>query len=461
MSRYIYLFFSFLLISCGGDKLEAIVEREDSSSVLLFEHVDIFTGLDSVLLRDHFVLVANGKIQTISQRPIDHPDAKKINGTGKTMLPGLIDAHVHLSGSGAVPWENIPANVEYNLQAYLYAGITTVYDLGGLSSDLKKLANAVATEEIVGPSIFHTHIPITIKNSHPIPLTEQMLPWPLNKFVNMISPTIDKPNEARELIGSYLKKDVDYVKIVCDEIPPGSPTMNYAQLKALVDEVHRQDKKAIVHIGSADNAIDAVQAGADVLAHGIWRGALTGAQADVLAHSNVSIIYTLAAMQNVKSIHNGTYKPGAMDRRLVPFKVIDPVTGENGRNVRQQPVMNMFFADVDLQSQYWEQNFQLLLGRGARILVGTDSSLPGTYAGSTYYQELEALSSYGMTNYQVLKAATFHNARAFLSNPDFGTVEEGKVADLLLVVGNPLQSLKVLRQPEMIISRGNAVRRTR
>jgi len=452
-----------MLSTCSKGTVDRnLVEGSNKNQAILLRNVNIFNGRDSSLLLNKDVLLDSGIIKAIATYlKSTKEEVIEIDCRGKTLMPGLIDAHVHLSGSGCVPWEKVPADMVYNLSAYLYAGVTTVYDLGGLASDISNLSKQVETGEVIGPTIYNTHIPITVKNSHPIPLTEEMLPAPLKRLVNIISPTIDKIEDAPQLIKNYLKHDIDYVKIVCDQIPPGSPEMSFEQLKALIDEAHKSDRKVFVHIGSPQNALDAIRAGADVLAHGVWRGRLSPSQADTIAAANIPIIYTLAGFHNVKAIYNGEFTPSKRDQVLVPQNILGPITGEKGKDVYHQKQMNLFFKDVVNQSPNWLYNFQLLHQRGVTILIGTDSNLPGTYAGSTYYQEIQTLKAFGLSNYEILTGATYLNSRIFLSAPDFGLVAEGYKANLLLINGNPLENIELIHEPEMILKEGEIIQKVR
>ncbi|WP_291101339.1 MULTISPECIES: amidohydrolase family protein [unclassified Flavobacterium] len=447
------------LFGCKNYYTKELIKKSDNTFPILITEVNIFNGKDSTLILNKDVVIENGFIKVITNHfiPIKNKSYKIINGKGKTLMPGLIDAHVHLSGSGSVPWKNVKANEKYNLSAYLYAGITTVYDMGGTASSMEKLSEKVEKGTLLGPTIYHAHIPITIKNSHPIPLSKEILGWPLKLFVGIITPTIKNTGEAKKIIEKYTNKKVDYVKIICDQIPPDSPEMPFPLLKALIDESHKKGYKVFVHMGSPEDAVNAVKAGADVLAHGIWRGKLTPEQADVIANSKVPVIYTLAAFQNVNSINKGEYIPNKYDTLLVPKIILDPVTKWNGLDIKNQPVMSAFFNDVTNKSPYWLDNFKLLHNRNVTIVLGTDSLLPGTYAGSTFLQEIDVLKEYGMTNFEILTGSTYLSSKLFLQNPDFGSVEVGKKANLLLINGNPLVNLKLVKTPETILMNGTII----
>lgn len=437
-----------------------LVEKKASKEPILIKNVSIFNGKDQLLSEPKDVLLSNGIIKKIST-VIESAgkNYKIIDGSNKTLMPGLIDAHVHISGSGAVPWKNIAANEAYNLSAYLYAGITTVYDLGGIASKLQKLSQKVERGTVLGPSFYHCHIPMTIKNSHPIPLTQEMLFWPLSALINQIAPTIDSVDEAPKAIAKYLKNGVSYVKLTSDQIPEGSPEMSFEQIQALSEEAHRNNRNVFIHIGSPENAVNAAEAGVDIIAHGVWRGKLTEEQADRIAACNIPVIYTLAGFQNVAQIYEGNYQPNKIDRLLVPAAILDPVTGKNGLDVKKKKAMGSFFETVHRNRPHWQHNFQLLKERGVRIIVGTDSSLPGTYAGASYFQEIDALKGFGLSNYEILSGATYNASKLFLDNPDFGIVAEGKKANLLLLNGNPLVDLAVVKTPEMIFLKGDRINR--
>ena len=139
-----------------------------------------------------------------------------------------------------------------------------------------------------------------------------------------------------------------------------------------------------MHVGSAQNAVDAVNAGADVLAHGIYRSALSDADAKTIAKKNVPVIYTLAGFVNVLRIADGEYAANSLDSMLLPHEILEGVSLEAGKKINETEVMKDFVRDVRANAGFWKKNFELLRKNGVKILVGTDSALPGTYPGSTY-----------------------------------------------------------------------------
>ena len=440
----------------------SLIEMEDECSPTLIEDVSVFDGKQNDLIEHQDVLIQDGKIADIGPSgTIPVSSMKKIEAHGMVLMPGLIDSHVHLSGNGAIPWRKIKPRINYNLEAYLYSGITTIYDLGGIAGKLKKISNQLESGKLCGPSLYHTHIPVTIKDSHPIPLSKIMLPKALGFLANLVFPTIKKESDARKIVRSFKRKGINYMKLACDKIPPNSPEMPTKLLKALVQESHNQNLKVFVHIGSVDNAMSAIEAGADILAHGIWRDPLNSEQAKLVAQSEVKIIYTLAGFVNVDKINKGNFKPSEKDRLLVPCCVLEPVAEDNGKDVHKQEVMNDFFQNVSDHRTHWERNFELLNNLNVPILVGTDSNLPGTYAGSTYYQELYELERFGMETYKILQGATYRNATLFIDDPDFGHISKGAKADLLILKDDPIKNLRTIEEPAYIFKNGKQVRRIR
>ena len=134
-----FILFSIVLFThCGGTKgsYNKYLISTTQQKPILITNVSIFNGKDHKLSYNQDVFIKNGIIQSISQaNKTTYQEAQKIiEGKGKFLIPGLIDAHVHIASNGSPPWDVVKPDPVFNLNAYLYAGITTVYDLGGLAN---------------------------------------------------------------------------------------------------------------------------------------------------------------------------------------------------------------------------------------------------------------------------------------------------------------------------------------
>ncbi len=460
LNRLLILCFLMVFASCDNETSVSFIDVERLEQPIIIKNVSIFNGRDSIILTNQIVRIENGNIVSIDTVGfIDTSGCVIIDGQHKFLMPGLIDSHVHLSGSGAVPWQNVKADIPYNLMAYLYCGITTIYDLGGLSSQMNKISTQIEKGELVGPDLYHTHIPITVKNSHPIPLTREMLWWPLSAMINKMAPTVTSDTDLDEFIDEYSKNDIDFVKIAHDQIPEGSPEMSVALMGGLIKSAHQAGYSAFVHTGSPENALSAAKEGADALAHCIWRGELTDEMADSIVKQNVPLMTTLSGFFNVNAIYEQSFEPSELDQLLVPTCVIHPVAGLNSSDLTKSPVMHSFFEDVHNYTHLLKSNFLKLYRRNITFLVGTDSSLPGTYAGSTYYQELLILKEWGISHFEILRAATYYPAKLMEKSPSFGWINDGNKAHLLLLNDNPLENLEAVFSPELIIKDDLLIRR--
>ncbi len=460
------LIFGFSVMSCADSPYRPLIGESKSHETIVIQNVRLFDAIDSsgssgsITQEEMDIIIRDGKIAAIGKTgSLDTQDGFIVDGSGKTLLPGFIDTHVHMIGSGEAPWQSYPIDVEHNLHGWLYSGVTTVFDLGGFPGMTGDWQQSVQTGETLGPNIYRAGYNVTAKGSHPIPIAKELAPFPINLMVASVLPQIKNAEEAKTFVASMMEENVDFIKAVVDDIPSGSPKMNRDTLSALVEESHANGLKILVHISHAEDAVMAAEVGADALTHGVIRDELSVEQAKIIADANVPVIYTLSGWQALALMIEGKYEVSAINYDISPAGLLRGVELESGKAFAKTPVA----ADMATQTlkgrQYWRQNIINLRDAGVIFLVGTDSPLPGVYPGGSYHDEMASLVEAGIAPAQILLGATSRAAKWLDKDSEFGTIEVGKQADLVLIDGNPLEDILRTTQIEMVIKSGVIVNR--
>jgi imidazolonepropionase-like amidohydrolase len=443
-----------------GTTQNHLLSKSESSPKFIITNVSIFNGKDSLILPYQDVFVNNGIIEKIiATGTSSFKGYDTINGSNKFIMPGLIDAHLHIQSNGSTPWAKTKHNQNKVNESLLYCGITTAFDLGGIAFKSKKIKKKSQKGKMLCPDLFNSHIPMTIPGAHPIPASKEALPFPLNKMADGLVPTVSSKKSAQKVVKKYVKQDIDFVKIICDELPPGTPEMDLETLKSIIVEVHKHKLKAVVHVGSSENAVNAIKAGADVLAHGIYRGLLSEDDARFIAKSKIPIIYTLYAFEFNFQMVQGLYTPTHFDSLLLEKVILKGISGKNGLQVESSGVIHSFTSSLVKQKENWKNNLSILRKYNAKIIVGTDAGTPGYGHGTAIYHEIDELIKYGMSNFEVLNAATHLSSFTFFDTPNFGLIAEGYEADMLILNDNPLKNINSIKQPDFIISNGQILKR--
>jgi imidazolonepropionase-like amidohydrolase len=228
-------------------------------------------------------------------------------------------------------------------------------------------------------------------------------------------------------------------------------------LQALVAASHRRGLKVFAHIGTIEDALACARAGVDVLAHGIYRGQVSKAQAEELARRRIPIVYTLAAFARTLELSRGLLVPTALDTATVPSEILKGVSGQSGRRFTGAPAITEWISALSDNERYWNDNVHTLYAAGVPLLIGTDSPLPAIFPGSSFHIELRTLAAAGVPPGELLLGATARAADAL--GLDGGRIEPGRPANLILVRGDPLADLSAAEQVELIVLQSRLVRR--
>ena len=330
-------------------------------------------------------------------------DVEIIDGTDKTLLPGLIDVHAHV-WSGA------------DLAQAAVFGTTTVLDMGtGNPAALLALRRAA---EAPGNTLADPRTAgylVTVPDGHG---TEYGIPVP----------TMTEPSEAQAFGDARISEGSDYIKIVYDDghvVGVPFKTLSKAALKAFVDAAHARGKLALVHIGALQDAVDAIEAGADGLEHLFIDASPTAECATVVAAHGAFAVPTLSVLRSITGASTG---PGiAADPRCSPYLPTAAIDGL-WKQFPRLPTAASYRAA--------EETVRQLRSAQVPVFVGTDAPNPGTAHGASVHGELRLLVSAGLTPVEALAAATRVPAERF-GLTDRGRIGVGARADLLLVYGDP------------------------
>ncbi|NRH33116.1 amidohydrolase family protein [Rhodococcus sp. MS13] len=361
-------------------------------------NVRVFDGLD--LIAATAVRLELGTIVELGDLVIARAHDDLIDGRGGTLVPGLIDSHVHLL-PGA------PAQA-------LSFGVTTVLDM---FSKPPLVQRAISEgHERGNATVFSSSIGATAPGGHP-----SMMYAPF--------PYVSSAQEAADFVSARRNEGATYLKLFYESgqgVGMTLPSLELPTIRALVDAAHAENMLAVAHVQQAVDAVEVVDCGVDVLAHAP-KNEMTHAQIAAIVEAKAAVIATL-------SIQDGFPSPGEPAPLLTQAALVD--------------ALSPAWIDVlEAQSKRWmppqmpsfeiaAQNVGALHRAGCTILAGTDAPNPGTVHGASLHRELQHLVAAGFSPVAALRAATAGPAEVF-ALVGRGRIIPGAIADLVLVDGRP------------------------
>lgn len=374
------------------------------------------------------VVLEDGKIAAVGG---PHPggDAEALDLQGRTLMPGLIDCHVHLTFAGdpkdveqaaTVPVPDLAWTAAASARQTLEGGITAVRDVGARAGVAIRLREAIAAGRLPGPRMRAAGAIICMTGGHG---------W-------FIGREADGPDDVRRAVREQLKAGADCLKFTATGggmtpgVDPRASSFTEAELAAGVDEAHKAFRRAIAHAQGNAGIRNAVRAGIDSIEHGVY---LDDTVIEEMRERGTFLVPTLVAPAMIArhGIEAG-----------IPAYVVQKASGV-----------------VDIH----RESFRKAVRAGVRIAMGTDAGTPFNRHGANA-QELALMVECGLSPADTIVAAT-RNAAELLDLLDVtGTVELGKAADLLVVDGDPLADVGILGDRDRlpgILKDGRWVRRAR
>jgi imidazolonepropionase-like amidohydrolase/ABC-type multidrug transport system permease subunit len=438
------------------------------SRSLLIRGVRIFTG-DGRVIESGGVLVKNGKIEHIYEGATPDPKevkAEALEASGKTLLPGLIDVHVHLVASGG--FSDSPADYQFDktmpraLAAYLYSGITAVKSVGDPLDQILKVRALANSGERLGAELFTCGPMFTAPGGHGTEYFKNV-PEQYRKSAEEQTVRIPRtPEAAKQQVDELKKRGVDGIKAILEAGAAGMlfNRMDVSLLRAVAEESHAQKLPIVVHTGDSHDVADALSAGINGIEHGSMRDQIPAALFAQMKTQGVAYDPTLTVVEAFVDIASGSVEP--LERPLVlqagPSALIDSskkfLASENGAKMRER--MKHFPVSMELA----KQNLLSAWKAGVMLVTGSDAGNPLVLHGSTIQRELELWVEAGIPPAVALQAATYNAAQLLGAGDRIGLVKEGYDANLLLVDGNLLKEIKQIESIQSVILKGEQISRS-
>jgi imidazolonepropionase-like amidohydrolase len=403
-----------LALALGG----ALAAGNQADTEKIFTGARLIDGTGRPPIANATIVVRDGRI--VSAGAVRPPaGAQPISLAGKTVIPGLINAHGHVSD---------PAR---DLRVYAAYGVTTVYSLGG-----EQAAHFRAREQQADAGLDRTRI-----------------------FVAGDVVTGSTPEDARAAVATNAERKVDFIKIRVDDNLGTSKKMPPEVYRAVIDEAHRRGLRVAAHVFYLEDAKGLLEAGVDLIAHSIRDMEIDAATIAAFKTRNVCLVPTL--MREVSTFVYESTPPFFADPEFLkhaePSQVARFKDPKEQAAVRASTSAQRYKAGLDVA----RRNLKQAADAGVRIAMGTDSGtgLPGRFVGYFELMELEMMAQAGMTPSQILAAATRDAARCLEADGGLGTIEPGKWADFVVLNGDPLADIRNVRKIDSVWIAGNRVRR--
>ncbi|MBF6024083.1 metal-dependent hydrolase family protein [Lysobacter niastensis] len=432
MTRNRTLLASALVLALAGTSLASAAPKADVVVIHAGKLVDVDHGK---VLADQAIRIEGERITRVEPyASANVGDAKVLDWSRYTVLPGLMDLHTHIADEGqsadpAAPLKSTPARDAFigakNARDTVRAGFTTVRDVGvfrGLSD--VALRDAISAGLIPGPRMFvaGAYITITGGGGEITGLPEgTVVPQEFRLGVS------DSEQEVRQKVNYLFDHGVDFIKVIAtgavlaDGTEPGESEYTEAEIRAAVEEAKRRGGFVAAHAHGAEGIKRAVRAGARSIEH-----------ASYLDDEGIALMKQHGTWL-VADIYNGDY--------------IDTVGRQEGWSAEK---LRKNLETTDVQ----RQGFRKAAKAGVNIGYGTDS---GVYPHGDNARQFKYMVRYGLTPMQAIQSATINAARSLGREAELGSVTPGKSADLVAVSGDPLADITTLENVQAVVARGHLV----
>ena len=366
-----------------------------------------------------------------------------LDASGCTVLPGLFDLHVHLAVTGASMNDFIPVPMEDELRAHLQCGVTSVADLHNEPSTVFALRDRSRVEPDLA-RLYAAGGAFTAPGGH-------------GTQFGFETNAVTSAEEVEERFATLLPQEPDLVKAIVEHGGwsglPEMPALDEELLGAVEAHARQAGLPLLTHVWTLDEALTAARRGVTAFAHGVYIGDVTPELVELMKRNDVGYIPTLAVTEGALRVAQGrTPYRNELSRQALHPDVYASVSGDTGSTFVQETGIGGGVAQ-------WFANLKALADAGVLIGTGTDAGNPLTPHGPSLLEELALYVEAGLSPARALRAATLDSATILGVQRDFGALEPGQVADLLVVPGDPTAEIAALWDVRAVVKGGAVVDR--
>ncbi|WP_162052268.1 amidohydrolase family protein [Pontibacter pamirensis] len=441
--KNLYWFIIWFQVSCTPGGITEVNEYD-----LVIENVGLIDGTGSALQEKASLYVRDGKIALITKIPLRHVVPKiTIDGTGKFIIPGLIEAHAHPSeiDVDSVARKDFP----HSFKTMIHYGVTSAVLLGSANGGyalMKELQESSNNGSMVAPRIHYSSPILTIEGGHPVKMypSDKWIDGQTIYYLKETTPisSIIREAKANRAIG---------MKIVVEDgpMPPFGDRMADDLVKKVVEEAHAAEVPVYAHVSDMEEVKICVAAGVDNLVHFTCVRINWDTDRETIEKMRNSETSWVTTLMLLKSLVYYRLHPEWLERpeitRVYNRSYIEglksPAMDVQGKNI----LKGMAGSDtLSLEAVVTPvvQDLMKVQEMGVNVVLGTDVGgdrfiLPGL----SMHEEMELMQMGGMEPLHIIRMATFNGAKMLGIDKEIGTLEEGKFADFVLLAKNPLQDI--------------------
>jgi imidazolonepropionase-like amidohydrolase len=427
-----------------------------AAETTVLTNVTVIDGTGAPAMPGAAIVMTNGKIAWVG--PVSGlkapKDAKTLDMSGKFVMPGIIDSHVHIGLMHDVTQDEkyfTPENVNADLKQYAAYGVTSVQVLGTDKDFVLELRNQQRKSRPTMSRVFSAGQGAVIKGGY-------------GGLLGVTQP-ISTPEEGRKLVDEQAAKGVDFIKLWMDDERKTIPVkMPYSVSAAIIDEAHKKHLRAVAHVFYLDDAKELLREGIDGFGHMVRDQPVDKEFLDLMKAKGAwqvsptlsrEMAYSLAIMPWLQDpFFTRGVTPGTLDALRSPAREKAVVLGPT--RFPGLPYEKKVFWDMDRTLFQALENYQAMIAAGVKTGMGTDSGPNGRFPGFNAHEEMQMEVMAGRSPMDAIKSATFDNAQ-WLQDKSIGSIQKGKWADLLVLERNPLDDIRNTQTIAAVFIAGNSV----